>query len=133
MNCPSCQSPNEETQKFCRVCGANLQTNCSGCGSAVLPSDKFCGACGLELENSKRPGGKREKIASERKFITSLFADISGYTTFSERLDPEEVKDLISHIIGEIAQVVIKYEGHIEKFAGDQVMALFDPDIDYRR
>ena len=53
------------------------------------------------------------------------FADISGYTTFSERLDPEEVKDLISHIIGEIAQVVIKYEGHIEKFAGDQVMALF--------
>ena len=54
-----------------------------------------------------------------------LFADISGYTTLSERLDPEEVKDLVGHIIGEIAKVVIKYEGHIEKFAGDQVMALF--------
>jgi len=43
----------------------------------------------------------------------------------SERLDPEEVKDLVSHIIDEIGQVVFKYEGHIEKFAGDQVMALF--------
>ena len=125
MNCPNCQSPNEETQKFCRTCGAKLRMNCSGCGSAILPSDRFCGECGLELEIGKKPAEKREKIASERKYITVLFADISGYTTFSERLDPEEVKDLVSHIIGEIAQVVIKYEGHIEKFAGDQVMALF--------
>lgn len=99
--------------------------NCSGCGSAVLPDDKFCGECGLELEIRKKPTAKREKIANERKYITVLFADISGYTTFAERLDPEEVKDLVSHIIGGIAQVVIKYEGHIEKFAGDQVMALF--------
>jgi class 3 adenylate cyclase/tetratricopeptide (TPR) repeat protein len=125
MNCPSCQSANEETQKFCRTCGANLQRSCSGCGNVVPPSDRFCGECGLELEISKRPGGNWEKIASERKYITALFADISGYTTMSERLDPEEVKDLVSHIIGEIAQVVIKYEGHIEKFVGDQVMALF--------
>jgi len=125
MNCPSCQSANEETQKFCRNCGAKLRINCSGCGSPVLPGDKFCGECGLELEISKKPPRKREKIASERKYITVLFADISGYTSFAERLDPEEVKDLVSHIIGEIAQIVIKYEGHIEKFAGDQVMALF--------
>jgi class 3 adenylate cyclase/tetratricopeptide (TPR) repeat protein len=125
MNCPSCQSANEATQKFCRTCGARLQESCAGCGDAILPDDKFCGACGLEQEISPKPAKKREKIASERKFITSLFADISGYTTLSERLDPEEVKDLVSQIIGEIAQVVIKYEGHIEKFAGDQVMAIF--------
>ena len=125
MNCPRCQSPNEETQKFCRNCGARLEMSCSGCGHDTLPSDKFCGACGLELETNQKPAEKRAKMASERKVITSLFADISGYTTLSERLDPEEVKDLISHLIGEIGQVVIKYEGHIEKFAGDQVMALF--------
>ena len=99
--------------------------SCSGCGKATLPSDKFCGGCGLELESGKKPSEKREEVASERKFITSLFADISGYTTFSERLDPEEVKDLVSHLIDAMAQVVIKYDGQIEKFAGDQVMALF--------
>jgi len=69
--------------------------------------------------------GRRAKIDSERKYVTVLFADISGYTTLSERLDPEEVKDLVGHIIGEIAKVVIRYEGLTEKFAGDQVMALF--------
>lgn len=125
MNCPNCQVPVEETQKFCRSCGAKLLLNCSGCGNPLLPSDKFCGECGLEVGIRKMPAVKREKIASERKYITVLFADISGYTTLAERLDPEEVKDLVSHIIGEIAKVVIKYEGLIEKFAGDQVMALF--------
>ena len=43
----------------------------------------------------------------------------------SERLDPEEVKEIMSRIFGEIAQVVTKYEGFIEKFVGDAVMALF--------
>jgi class 3 adenylate cyclase len=43
----------------------------------------------------------------------------------SEKLDPEEVKEIMSRIFGEIAQVVTKYEGFIEKFVGDAVMALF--------
>ena len=43
----------------------------------------------------------------------------------SEKLDPEEVKEIMSRIFGEIAQVVAKYEGFIEKFIGDAVMALF--------
>jgi class 3 adenylate cyclase/tetratricopeptide (TPR) repeat protein len=125
MKCPSCQNINEESQKFCRSCGARLQTSCSGCGSPILPSDRFCGECGLELEIGKKPRQKREKIVNERKLITSLFADISGYTAISERLDLEEIKDLVSRVFGEIAQIVIKYEGHIEKFAGDEVMVLF--------
>ena len=125
MNCPDCQSPVEETQKFCRTCGAELHLNCSGCGSPILRVTDSAVNAGLHLETGKGPASKREKIASERKYITVLFADISGYTTLSERLDPEEVKDLVGHIFGEIAKVVTKYEGHIEKFAGDQVMALF--------
>jgi class 3 adenylate cyclase/tetratricopeptide (TPR) repeat protein len=125
MKCPSCHSPNEEVQKYCRTCGARLCTQCPGCGNIILPSDRFCGECGLELEIGKNPPPIQENIVSERKLITSLFANISGYTTVSERLDPEEVRDVVSQIIGEIAQIVIKYEGHIENFAGDRVMALF--------
>ncbi len=81
--------------------------------------------CGLDLGIGKKQEKNGERIPSERKLITSLFADISGYTTFFERLDPEEVKNLVSTIFGEIAQKVIKYEGHIASFANDRVLALF--------
>ena len=43
----------------------------------------------------------------------------------SERLDPEEVKDITTHIFDEISKIISKYDGFIEKFAGDAVMALF--------
>jgi class 3 adenylate cyclase/tetratricopeptide (TPR) repeat protein len=93
--------------------------------SIILPSDRFCGECGLELGTSKKPETKEGRITNERKLITALLVNITGYATFADRLDPEAVKDLVSNIFGEIAQIVIKYEGHIETFAGDQVMAFF--------
>jgi class 3 adenylate cyclase/tetratricopeptide (TPR) repeat protein len=54
-----------------------------------------------------------------------MFSDLSGYTAMTEKLDPEEVKEIMSRIFGEIAQVVTKYEGFIEKFIGDAVVAFF--------
>ncbi len=66
----------------------------------------------------------------ERKQVTVLFSDLSGYTSMSERLDPEEVKDIMTRIFGGTAQIVAKYEGHIDKFIGDAVMILFGvPDV----
>jgi class 3 adenylate cyclase len=61
----------------------------------------------------------------ERKYVTAMFSDLSGYTAMSEKLDPEEVKEIMSRIFGQIAQVVAKYEGFIEKFIGDAVVAFF--------
>ncbi len=64
-------------------------------------------------------------IASERKHVTALFSDLSGYTAMSEILDPEEVKEITGKIFDEISKIIGKYEGFVEKFAGDAVMALF--------
>ena len=73
--------------------------------------------------------GAKERTISEsegeRKYVTAMFSDLSGYTAMSEKLDPEEVKEIMSRIFGEIAQVVTKYEGFIEKFIGDAVVAFF--------
>jgi len=123
MNCPYCHSENEESKKFCSDCGAKLQMTCPRCSVTILPGDKFCGECGHELAPS--PTAKEKALPSERKHITALFADISGYTTMAERLDPEEVKDITVHLMGRIALVISKYEGFIGNFSGDQVMALF--------
>ncbi len=79
---------------------------------------KFCNECGHKF-------GEELGIEGERKQVTVLFSDLSGYTTMSERLDPEEVKSIMSRIFGEIAQVVVKYDGSIQKFIGDAVVAFF--------
>jgi adenylate cyclase len=60
-----------------------------------------------------------------RKHATVLFSDLSGHTAMSEKLDPEEVKEIMSRIFGEIAQVVTKYEGFVEKFVGNAVNGSF--------
>jgi len=111
--------------KFCEQCGAKMELECPNCKAKIPPDKKFCGECGQEL------GGvtKGEKIVleseGERKYVTAMFSDLSGYTAMTEKLDPEEVKEIMSRIFGEIAQVVTKYEGFIEKFIGDAVVAFF--------
>lgn len=62
---------------------------------------------------------------SQRRPVTVLFSDLSGYTALSEALDPEEVKEIMARIFGQVARVAAEYEGHIEKFVGDAVMILF--------
>jgi len=62
---------------------------------------------------------------SERRKVTVLFADICGFTPLSESLDPEEVTNLVNACLSRLAEVVVKYEGYVDKFIGDCVMALF--------
>ncbi len=126
MKCPKCHTENPEKKKFCHECGAMLLALCSQCGVEILPSDKFCGECGKKIEGLTEEATKLTAgFEEERKHVTVLFSDLSGYTAMSERLDPEEVKKIMSWIFGEVAQIVTKYEGFIEKFIGDAAMALF--------
>jgi len=123
MKCPSCQVENPEGMKFCRGCGSKLALPCPKCRNVAPPGSEFCNRCGSPLE------GKVERakpvIEAERKQVTVLFSDLSGYTAMTERLDPEEVKEIKGRIFGEIAQVVAQYEGYIYQLIGDQAMVLF--------
>lgn len=67
----------------------------------------------------------KELFAGERKLVTVMFADLSGFTALSERLDPEEVRALINSCFDELAPIIQRYEGTIDKFIGDEIMALF--------
>jgi class 3 adenylate cyclase/tetratricopeptide (TPR) repeat protein len=125
MKCPKCQTENPKSRKFCRECGEELLFICPQCGFENLPEDKFCGECGQKLGEVVEAVKAAPETEGERKYVTVLFSDLSGYTAMSEKLDPEEVKEIMTRIFGEIAQVVTRYEGFIEKFVGDAVMALF--------
>ena len=125
MKCPKCQFENREGAKFCKKCGIELELVCPSCGHPYEPDSTFCDECGQRLEEVVEKEKAVPETEGERKHVTVLFSDLSGYTAMSERLDPEELKETMSRIFGEIAQVVTKYEGFIEKFIGDAVMALF--------
>ena len=125
MKCPKCQLDNKEEAKFCKKCGTKLELACPSCGHPYEEDSLFCEQCGQKLVEAKEEEKALPEAEGERKHVTVLFSDLSGYTAMSEKLDPEELKEIMSRIFGEIAQVVTKYEGFIEKFVGDAVMALF--------
>lgn len=126
MHCPNCHSLNSEEKKFCYECGTKLTLLCPQCKMEVRSTHKFCGECGLELNQKGRAKKKQSAgIGGERKNVTVLFSDLSGYTAMSEKLDPEEVREISSRIFTGIAKIVIKYHGFIEKYIGDAILAIF--------
>lgn len=92
---------------------------CPRCGYNNQETANFCSRCGLQLIRS----------SGQRRPVAVIFADISGFTSLSERLDPEEVKDLIDQCLQRLARIIQNYEGYIDKFIGDCIMALFGAPI----
>ena len=65
-------------------------------------------------------------LGGERRRVAVLFADIRGYTAFSESRSPEEVVAVLNSYFQQIADLVVTNHGDIDKFVGDQIMAVFD-------
>jgi class 3 adenylate cyclase/tetratricopeptide (TPR) repeat protein len=126
------------------MCGSRLERVCLKCGKTSPPDSNVCNDCGNSLTASPfndslthlqpvlspvdtaiEKTQSIRSLESERKHVTVMFSDLSGYTAMSEKLDPEEVKEILNRIFGEVARVVSKYEGFIDKFIGDAVMVLF--------
>jgi class 3 adenylate cyclase/tetratricopeptide (TPR) repeat protein len=71
----------------------------------------------------------RDRLAGERKLITVMFADISGYTALAEKIDPERARDLLNDCFEHLVPMVEKYGGTIDKFVGDEIVALFGAPV----
>jgi class 3 adenylate cyclase len=64
-------------------------------------------------------------MAGERRVVTILFADISGFTALSEKMDPEQVRNMMNACFDQLVPLVEKYGGVVDKFIGDEIMALY--------
>src|SRR5712692_6738994 len=147
MRCPSCNHDNSSERRFCGECGAGLAVLCASCGTANGPSEKFCGGCGAALRAglattptrspaSSTPKHLAEKILTsraalegERKQVTVLFADVKGSMELAEQLDSEAWSAIMQRFFTILAEGVERFEGFVDKFTGDGIMALFGAPI----
>ncbi len=120
VRCPSCGFENPEGLRFCGSCGTALGRACPVCGAENPEGFRFCGSCGQELDTPAAAA-----VATERRPVTVLFADLVGFSTLAEHLDPEELRTVMTETFSELTAEVERREGTVEKFIGDAVMAVF--------
>jgi class 3 adenylate cyclase len=92
---------------------------CPKCSQASPASYRFCGGCGAPLPAGSVAGRQ------ERKVITVVFIDLVGFTARSERLDPEDVREVLDPYYRLVKAELERHGGTVEKFIGDAVMAVF--------
>ncbi|MCG8637737.1 MAG: AAA family ATPase [Desulfobacterales bacterium] len=152
MKCDACQSDNREGVKFCEECGRSIAVECPACNARIPKGKKFCGECGQKLGPDKaamsgtgidytRPDSytpkfmaekiltTRGSIEGERKLVTVFFCDVTGFTSLSEQLDPEAVHQIMDGCFKILMEEIHRFEGTINQFTGDGVMALFGAPI----
>ena len=151
MKCPKCQTDNREGAKFCGKCQTKLSLICPQCNSENPPENAFCDQCGFDLKEHKESPPidysepqsytpkfladkiltNRSAIEGERKLVTVLFADVANYTAMSERLDPEEVHQIMDGCFKILMDEIHRHEGTINQFTGDGVMVLFGAPVSH--
>ena len=143
ITCGACGTENPAGASFCMSCGTALPRRCPACGAEAAAEANFCGNCGAALADGAvaeppRPGTApapetsgdgAPPDAEQRRTVTVLFADLSGYTAISERLDHETVKALVERCLTRLAAEVELYGGRVDKFIGDNVMAVFGAPV----
>lgn len=100
-----------------------LQNQRALLGDAAV--DAAIGALRIQLASRIPAQEQALRLTGERKLVTVMFADISGFTALSEKLDPEEVRAVMNACFDCLVPVINEYQGTVDKFIGDEIMALF--------
>ncbi len=146
ISCLNCGHHNPPRNRFCGGCGTPLPSTCPACGAANPAGNRFCGVCGNALvgtaplsvptpssvdtsptRRSSIPSGSPgvNLVERERRLVTVLFCDLVGFTPLSERLDPEDVREIQSVYFGQMSREIGRFGGTVEKYIGDAVLAMF--------
>jgi class 3 adenylate cyclase len=96
-------------------------TSCPSCAQENPAGARFCNGCGAPLH--------RAGAGDERRIVTVLFADMAGFTARAERLDPEDVRAILSRYYARLRLELEAFGGTVEKFIGDAVVGIFGAPI----
>src|SRR6266566_3833769 len=123
LRCPSCGHANRAAAKFCEECGTRLGSAAASTEPPRAPRDYTPGHLAEKIL------GSRAALEGERKQVTVLFADVKGSMDLAEQLDPEEWHRLLDRFFQLLAEGVHRFEGTVNQYTGDGVMALFGAPI----
>jgi class 3 adenylate cyclase/tetratricopeptide (TPR) repeat protein/transcriptional regulator with XRE-family HTH domain len=129
--CPACGAAVPADQQFCGQCGTPTSQICSVCRVENPGANRFCSGCGATLKSAPPQSTAlvTERAVAvpreERRWATVLFADLSGYTLMSERMDPEDVQVLVARCIEQIGEQIRRFGGTVVNVMGDAVLAVF--------
>jgi predicted ATPase/class 3 adenylate cyclase len=127
---------------------------CKNCGFLNPPGMKFCGNCGTRLAAPEEPRTSPEplperigvmmgsdlrerfqqaglQVTGHRRAVSVLFVDLTGFTSLSEKLESEQLYELLQEFITLAVDIVYRYEGMVDKLTGDGLMALFGAPISH--
>ena len=93
---------------------------CPSCASPFPEGARFCPSCGHSLGVAR---------GEERRVVTVLFADLVGFTSQAERMDPEQVKSLVDGLFQRLVEDVTSFGGRVDKILGDAIVALFGAPV----
>src|SRR4051794_26878687 len=116
-------------------CGSKLELRCPQCSTPYKDGQKFCMECGTPLGSTPaaplptKPRVPNSALPEERRWVTVLFADISGYTAMAERMNAELVKSMVDRCLRRLGQEVERFGGTVDKYIGDNVMAIFGAPV----
>ena len=145
VSCPACRHTNPPDAKFCQQCGRPIHRSCAACHTEIAPDAKFCHRCGQPTRSaaSRSPANRaytpkhlaekiltsRSALEGERKQVTVLFADIKGSMQLAEQVDPEDWHAILDEFFQILAAGIHRFEGTINQYTGDGIMALFGAPI----
>jgi class 3 adenylate cyclase len=119
VNCSACGHDNPAGARFCNECGAPLAA------PAIAPEPRAYTPRHL----AEKILASRSALRGERKVVTVLFADVARSMELAERVDPEEWHRLLDRLFRVLADGIHRYEGTINQYTGDGIMALFGAPI----
>jgi len=149
MRCQRCEAALPDDARICSRCGAELEIGCPRCGRVLSPTSGYCPKCGHALHRPASPPRidygqpaaytpkhladkiltSRSALEGARKTVTILFADVAGSTAMFENLDPEAAHEIMDGCFRILMDRVHRYEGTVNQFLGDGLMALFGAPI----
>jgi hypothetical protein len=148
MHYPQCQHANPAGARFCNACGAQLEVVCLACSQVNPPGSRFCNACGQNLAQPPAPAASvvspssytpkhlaekiltsRSALEGERKQVTVLFGDVADSSQLAQQVDPEVMHQVMDQVLRLMAEAVHRYEGTVNQYLGDGLMALFGAPV----